>query len=84
MLIDSTGLGYSARRGEILVHYPTGASGESVRQDDAPEADRQYTAGWPIGPIPESYILDPPNAITAERVKLWTTLLASDSSHSAE
>lgn len=63
MAIDSAGLGYTSRRGEIWVHYPTGG---------------EYQAGWPIGPLPDSYLTDPPNAVTAERVRLWLDLREQD------
>ncbi len=37
-----------------------------------------YGAAFAIGPIPESYLTDPPNAITGERVAIWQGLLARD------
>ena len=74
MLIDSTGLGYTIRRGEILVHYPMRVASDGQQEDGAPGTDNRYGAGWPIGAIPEWYAADPPNAITAERVRLWAQL----------
>ena len=74
MLIDSTGLGYSIRGGEILVHYPTRLLEETQDDDGAPVNLQRYEAGWSIGPVPAAYSVDPPNAITAERVRLWTEL----------
>jgi hypothetical protein len=62
VLIDPTGLGYTIQRGEILVHYP------------AHSPEHPHGAGWPIGPVPATYALDPPNAITAARMTLWTEL----------
>ena len=61
---DSAGLTYSCRGGEIWVHYP--ARGSTVPGSNDP--------GWPIGPIPAFYATHPPNAITAERVRLWRSL----------
>jgi hypothetical protein len=74
MLIDSTGLGYTARGGEIMLHYPPRA-GRDARGGGALDAEQDYVAGWPIGPFPAWYWRDPPNAITAERVRLWAELL---------
>lgn len=76
MLIDSTGLGYTARGGEIMVHYPTRAV-QAARGSGDSGTEHDHTAGWPIGPVPTRYSLEPPNAITAERVGLWATLLAT-------
>jgi hypothetical protein len=36
-----------------------------------------YGAAFSIGPVPASYLTDPPNAITRERVALWQGLLAA-------
>lgn len=77
MLTDSTGLGFTIRGGEILVHYPTRVTDDAQHEDGAPVATHHYEAGWPIGPVPASYALDPPNAITAERVQLWGALRES-------
>ena len=74
MLIDSTGLGFTIRRGEILVHYPMSAASDGQQKDGAPGTGNRYGAGWPIGEVPEWYATDPPNAITAERVRLWAQL----------
>ncbi len=76
MLIDSTGLGYTARGGEIMVHYPTRAV-QAARGSGASGTEHDYIAGCPIGPVPTRYWLEAPNAITAERVRLWATLLAT-------
>ncbi|HXF24115.1 MAG TPA: hypothetical protein VN602_06330 [Gemmatimonadaceae bacterium] len=75
MLIDSTGLGYTARGVEIMVHYPTRALQEA-RGSGVSGTVQDYLAGWPIGSVPTRYWLEPPNAITAERIRLWATLLA--------
>jgi hypothetical protein len=80
MLIDSTGLGYTIRRGEILVHYPTRAAKEGQQDDAASGTAHHYGVGWPIGPIPSWYAESPPNAITAERVKLWAQLQPAEDS----
>lgn len=77
MLTDSTGLGYTIRRGEILVHYPTRAATDGSQSESVPGSSHRYEAGWPIGAIPAMYALEPPNAITAERVRLWTELQTS-------
>lgn len=61
VLKDSVGLAYTCERGEILVHYP--------------QPDGGYGSGFPIGPIPPEYFERAPNAITAERVRLWQRLL---------
>jgi hypothetical protein len=61
VLTDSVGLGYTCERGEIHVHYP--------------QPDGGYGSGFPIGPIPQEYFACPPNAITAERARLWRRLL---------
>ena len=74
MLIDSTGLGFSIRDGELLVHYPTRRVGASDADSDDHSPGSHYGAGTPIGPIPTSYMVDPPNAITAERSRLWEQL----------
>ena len=79
MLIDSTGLGYTIRGDEIHVHYPTRVMDDAPRADGAPLGTSRYEAGWPIGAIPASYAVDPPNAITAERVRLWSALRESRS-----
>ena len=74
MLVDSTGLGFTIRDGQILVHYPmrrTAAAGNA--SDDGPGRE-SHGAATPIGPIPEWYAFDPPNDITAERVHLWQRL----------
>lgn len=76
MLIDSTGLGYTTRHGEILVHYPMRIASGDAQPDGVADAASTYASGWPIDPIPEWYEADPPNAITAERVQLWKQLLA--------
>jgi len=74
MLIDSTGLGYTIRSGEILVHYPTHRAVDAERTHSDTTTNSRDGVGWPIGPIPASYALDPPNAITAERMRLWEEL----------
>lgn len=66
MEIDSVGLGFNAEGTAVIVHYP-------VRQ---PDGQSRYGAGFPIGPIPSLYYESPPNAITAERVRLWKRLLS--------
>ncbi len=76
MLIDSTGLGYTARGGEIMVHYPTRVVHEA-RGSGVSGTVQDYLAGWPIGSVPTRYWLEPPNAITAERARLWASLLAA-------
>ena len=76
ILIDSTGLGYSARDRQIMVHYPTRAL-RDARGNGASCVELDYNTSWPIGPVPPSYGLEPPNAITAERVALWAALLAA-------
>jgi hypothetical protein len=80
MLIDSTGLGYTIRGGEILVHYPARLADETRDKGGVPGTVRRYEAGWPIGSIPATYASAPPNAITAERVRLWTELQETGSS----
>jgi hypothetical protein len=65
---DSSGLGYTSHHGEIWVHYPTRA----VNRESGMRG--RHGPGWPIGPIPAAYASDPPNAITAERMRLWTAL----------
>lgn len=74
MLIDSTDVGYTVRGGEILVHYPTHGSADAVQSGSEAAMQSNHSVGWPIGPIPASYALEPPNAITAERVRLWEEL----------
>lgn len=76
MLTDSTGLGFTARNGEILVHYPLRTAASGSHKGDKSHADRDYAPGWPIGPVPAWYAIDPPNAITAERTQLWARLHA--------
>lgn len=65
MVFDSVGLGYTTAHGEIVVHYPHhDRSGQS-----------RYGGGFPIGPVPASYWVSPPNEITSERAALWRELL---------
>ena len=64
--LDSVGLSYTVRDGQIYVSYPSGRAA----------VDSARGTGFPIGPIPPAYWVDPPNAITAERVALWAALLA--------
>lgn len=40
-----------------------------------PGGGTTYGGGFPLGAIPGTYWSDPPNAITAERVALWRSLL---------
>ncbi len=61
VLTDSVGLAYTCERGVIYVHYP--------------QPDGGYGSGFPVAPIPPEYFERPPNAITAERVRLWRMLL---------
>ena len=63
MRFDSVGLGYTARDGEIFVHYPT----------TRPDGTRDYANSFPIGLIPEHYRTAPPSKITAERVRCGTS-----------
>lgn len=65
MILDSVGLGYHAKDGEIFVHYPHRDAAGVIT----------YGAGFPIGPIPDSYWTSPPNEATAERVAIWRELL---------
>ncbi|MEO6864635.1 MAG: hypothetical protein ABI229_04205 [Gemmatimonadaceae bacterium] len=74
MLFDSTGLGFTIRDGQILVHYPTRRTAASGNASDDGEGRESHGTGTPIGPIPEWYTFDPPNDITAERVRLWQEL----------
>ena len=74
MLIDSTGLGYTAHNVEIFVHYPSRHASDVEQSSGDTGANSRYGVGWPIGPIPVSYAYDAPNAITAERVQLWNAL----------
>ena len=64
--LDSVGLSYSVRDGQIYVSYPVGRAA----------VEPLHRMGFPIGTLPPAYLTDPPNAITAERVALWAALLA--------
>lgn len=64
-VVDSVGLGYTARDGALFVSYPA----------RAPGGEATYGGGFPLGAIPAAYWSAPPNAITAERVALWRSLL---------
>lgn len=65
MTVDSAGLGHSVNAaGGICVHYA----------GRRPDATAGYGGPFEIGPVPASYWTDPPNAITAERVAIWTAL----------
>lgn len=66
MNFDSVGLGFTLQGAGVFVHYP-------VRQ---PDGRTTYGGEFPIGPIPATYHENPPNAITAERVRLWERLLS--------
>lgn len=58
----------------MYVSYPAARpAGQVGRVADG--ADAGAHGGFPIGPIPLAYWSNPPNAITAERVTLWRTLL---------
>ena len=62
--VDAVGLGYSVRGGRLHVSYPhRGSDGEIT-----------YGSGFTLGPLPLTYGTEPPNAITAARVALWTAL----------
>jgi hypothetical protein len=65
VVVDRVGLGYRVRGGQLHVSYPLRLSGGQVT----------YGSGFPLGPLPSLYWTGPPNAITAERVALWTTLV---------
>lgn len=74
MLFDSVGLGYTARDGLVYVSYPAARHVSRVAGGEELTA-ASYGGGFPVGPVPSSYWVRPPNAITAERVGLWRTLL---------
>ncbi len=63
---DSAGLGYTARGGQIYMHYPKAVS----------DGIREYGSGFPLARIPERHRSAPPSEITAEWVALWDELLA--------
>ena len=67
-VVDSVGLGYTARDGALFVSYPA----------RAPRGEATPGGGFPLGAIPAAYWSAPPNAITAERVALWRSLLGSE------
>jgi hypothetical protein len=63
--VDAVGLGYSVRGGQLHVSYPQrGSDGEAV-----------YGIGFALGPLPPANWTEPPNAVTAARVALWTALV---------
>ena len=62
--VDSTGLRYAVRNGQLQVCYPH-------RRDD-PGA---WGSWFAIGPIPAEYWVSAPNPITRERTALWADLL---------
>lgn len=66
MEFDSAGLGFTLQGAGVFVHYP-------VRR---PDGRTTFGGGFPIGPVPSAYYGNPPNAITAERVRLWEQLLS--------
>jgi hypothetical protein len=65
--VDSTGLRYTVRDGQLHVSYPHRDAGHGV-----------YGSGFAVGPIPPTYWTAPPNAITRERAALWAALIADD------
>ena len=65
MEVDSVGLGFTAQSAGVYVHYP-------ARQ---PDGRLMYGTAFPIGPVPPMYYDNPPNDITAERVRLWNRLV---------
>jgi hypothetical protein len=65
VVVDRVGLGYRVRGGQLHVSYPHRLS----------EGEVTYGGGFALGPLPSLYWTRPPNAITAERVALWTTLV---------
>ncbi|WP_148306604.1 hypothetical protein [Gemmatirosa kalamazoonensis] len=63
--VDAVGLGYRVCGGRLHVSYPhRGSDGEVT-----------YRSGFALGALPPAYWTDPPNAITAARVALWTALI---------
>lgn len=65
MILDSVGLGHSARGGVLFVHYPYRRDGKETG----------YGPPFQVAPIPASYWMEPPNEITRERVAIWMRLL---------
>lgn len=65
--VDSTGLRYTVREGQLYVSYPHRDDGHGI-----------YGSGFPVGPIPAVYWTAAPNAITRERVALWAAMIAND------
>jgi hypothetical protein len=62
---DAVGRGYLVHGGELHVSYPH-------REGDG---EVTYGSGFALGPLPSTYWTEPPNAITAARVALWTALI---------
>ena len=62
--IDSTGLRYTVRHGQLYVSYPHRDHGQG-----------SWGTGFAIGPIPPTYWTDAPNAVTRERAALWRDLI---------
>jgi hypothetical protein len=63
--VDSTGLRYTVRHGQLYVSYPHRNAGHGG-----------HGTGFAIGPIPPAYRTSAPNEITRERVALWMDLIA--------
>ena len=68
MRFDSVQVGFTASARGIVVHYPHRSASGALT----------YGSGFPIGAIPPNYWSEPPNPITAERVRIWQELLAAE------